>query len=290
MTVETGEVVVLGEVDAKPEKADQRFYSVTTVIGALDKPALLYWAAEQAASLAVSVAGSLPLRINEEGEESVIKWLRDARFRPPKGQRSAAALGTAVHDACEQYALTGIKPEVDDEVQAFLDRFDEWAQVWQPKYEAAEAAVYSTTYGYAGTLDAIATIDGQRVLLDYKSSRRSVGSDGKPSHPYPEVALQLAAYRYADFMATWRARRFEQFRRRYYLLNTDEAALGAPMPEVDGAVVIHITPEHCDAYPVRCDAPVFDAFCYTIEIFRWTNGLSKSVLGEPLERGNHADH
>jgi hypothetical protein len=283
-------ITALGEVDAKPEDTDQRFYSVTTILGALDKPALLYWAAEQTALQAVAVAGSLPVRIEEEGQENVVKWLRDARFRPPKGQRSATELGTAVHDACERYAITGIRPEVDEEVLPFLDRFDEWVQVWQPKYEAAEAAVYSPTYGYAGTLDAIAEIDGQRVLLDYKSSRKSVGADGKPSHPYPEVALQLAAYRHADLMATWRARRFSQFRRRYYLLSPGESSIGAAMPKVDGGIVVHITPDHCDAYPVLCDEAVFRAFCYVIEVFRWTSELSKVVIGDPLERGGHANH
>lgn len=274
-----------GQTDIdKPEKGDEQFYSVTTILGALDKPALLYWAAEQTAELAVAVAASLQARIEEEGRAQVVKWLRDARFRPPKGKRSATELGTAVHDACEQYALTGTRPEVDDEVLPFLDRFDEWAQVWQPKYIAAEAAVYNRTFGYAGTLDAIAEVGGQTVLLDYKSSRKSLGSDDKPSRPYPEAALQCAAYRHAELLATFRARRFERFRRRYYLLSTAEKDLGVPMPPVDGALVLHITPEHCDAYPVKSGEDVFEAFCFLIENFRWQQGLSKEVIGHPLEK------
>ena len=276
--------IALGEIDVKPQAEDLRFYSVTTLIGALDKPALLYWAAEETAKAAVKVATTLKRRINEEGEAEVVKWLRDARFRPGKDVRSASELGTAVHDAVEQYALTGVRPDVDDEVRPFLDRFDEWAQIWQPEYLAAEAAVYNKTYGYAGTLDAIAMIDGQRVLLDYKTSRKSVGSDGKPSKPYPEAALQLSAYRHAELIATWRARRFEKYRRRYYLLNTDEEKLGEPMPELDGAVVLHITPEHADLYPVRADEAVFEKFLYCIEVFDWANGLAKEVIGSPLER------
>jgi AraC-like DNA-binding protein len=276
--------VALGEIDVEPQEEDERFFSVTTIIGALDKPALLYWSAEETAKLAVVSRSSLTRRVKEEGEEAVIKWLRDARFRPPKGYRSATALGTAVHDAVEQYALTGLRPEVDDEVRPFLEQFDRWAQVWQPKYLAAEAAVYNRTYGYAGTLDAIAEIDGQTVLLDYKSSRKSTGSDGKPSGPYPEVALQLAAYRHAEIVATWRARRFEKYRRRYYLLNEAEAIIGEPMPEVDGCVVLHLTPEHADLYPIRADDAVFEKFLFTLECFGWLQGLSKQVIGKPMER------
>jgi hypothetical protein len=271
-----------GEIEAKPGTSDRRFCSVTTVIDSISKPGLLYWAAEQAALQAVDVAEFLVERIDKEGRDTVVKWLRDARFRTPEGQLSASDLGTAVHDACEKYALTGIKPAVSAEVRPFLDRFDEKVQIWQPKYEITEAAVYSPTHGYAGTLDAIATIKGQRLLLDYKSSRKSVDSDGRRSRPYSTVALQLAAYRYADFMATWPVRRFEQYRRRYYLLSTEEAKLGAPMPQVDGALAIHITPEHCDAYPTQCDASVFDYFCHTVQLFRWIDGPAKSVLGKPL--------
>ncbi len=269
----------------KPAAGDQEFYSVTTVIGCLDKPALQYWSAEQTAIAAVSVAGSLSQRIEEEGEEQVTKWLRDARFRRPKDQRSAAELGTEVHAACEEYALTGIRPETDDEVRPFLDRFDEWLQLWQPKYHAVETTVYSPKYGYAGTLDAIVEIDGQMLLTDYKTSKKSVDGYGKPTKPYPEVALQLAAYRYAELAAVWRPRRYEKYRRRYYLLGPEEQAMAVPMPGVDGGMAIHISPEHCTAYPVRCDPTVYDAFLYCVEAFRWTADLSKTVIGKPLVGG-----
>lgn len=266
----------------KPADDDVRMWSVTTIIGALDKPALLYWAAEQAAEAACAVARSLPSRIEEEGREAVVKWLRDARFRKPKDVRSATELGTAVHDALERYALTGKRPEVDDEVRPFLEQFDRWAQRAQPSYEAAEMTVYDTRYGYAGTLDAIARIGGQRVLADYKSTKKSVDSQGKRSGPYSTVALQLAAYRWAEFAAVWRPRRHEVHRRRYYLLDPDERAMAVPVPDVEGGVVIHVTPDHCDAYPVRCDEAVHTAFLYVLEAARWAFETSKTVIGEPL--------
>ena len=40
------------EVD-KPEADDISLWSVTTIIGALDKPALMYWAAQQTADAAI---------------------------------------------------------------------------------------------------------------------------------------------------------------------------------------------------------------------------------------------
>ena len=271
------------EVDVKtPEDNDLRMWSITTIIGVLDKPALLYWSAEQAAQAAVTIAKSLPDRIAEEGEEAVVKWIRDARLRPPKGRRTAADLGTDVHSALEELALTGKMPEVDDEVRQYVNQFDRWAQKWQPEFLASELTVYSPTYGYAGTSDGIMKIDGQTLFFDHKTSQKSFDTKGKPTGPYPEVGLQLAAARYAEFAAVWRPRRYTRYNRRYYLLGQAEREAAVPVPEADGGIVIHITPEHCDAYPVRCDEEVFKSYLYVLEAARFKFEQSKTIIGAPL--------
>lgn len=266
----------------KMDPDDLRMWSITTILGVLDKPALIYWSAEETAKAAVNIAKSLPDRIAEDGEETVVKWLRDARFRQTPGFRTAAQLGTDVHAALEELALTGRMPEVDDEVRPFLDQFDKWAQKWQPEFLAAEMTVYSPTYGYAGTSDGIMKIAGQTVYFDYKTTRKSVDSQGKRTGPYPEVGLQIAAARFAEFAATWRPRRYEQFRRRYYLLGAAERETAIPVPESDGGIVIHITPEHCDAYPVRCDRSIYESFLYILEVARYQFEQSKTIIGAPL--------
>lgn len=267
----------------KPADDDERMWSVTTIIGALDKPALLYWAAEQTATCAVDQLDTVRAMVNDGDRADTIKWLRDARFRRPKGERTAAELGTAVHEACEQFALTGTRPEVDPDVAPFLDQFDRWCQKFSPTYEAAEVTVYSPRYGYAGTCDAFLSVDGVRFIVDYKTSKKSYDARGKATGPYPEVALQLAAYRHAELAAVWRPRRMEQFRRRYYLLGEAEKAMAVTVPEVDTGLVIHITPEHCDAYPVDCDASVHRSFLYVLEAARWQFQTSKTVIGLPLQ-------
>lgn len=275
----------LGQAPVDQKKADPedlQLWSVTTIIGALDKPALIYWSAEQTAVAAVHERDAWE-GIARRDPDDAVEWLKGARFRRPPGQRTAAELGTAVHDACESYALSGIRPDVDEEVRPFLEQFDGWLQRFSPSYEATEVCVYHPGYGYAGQLDAILTIDGVRFLVDYKSSRRSFNNRGKATGPYPEqVGLQLAAYRHAEMAAVWRPRRFEKFRRRYYLLSEAERARGVPLPEVDTGLVLHITPEHAHAYPIRCDAPVFEAFLHTLECHRWVQADSKLVLGDPL--------
>ena len=47
--------------------------------------------------------------------------------------------------------------------------------------------------------------------------------------------------------------------------------------------MIHVTPEHCDAYIVRCDQDVYQYGLYVLEASRWQNDFSKTVIGNILE-------
>lgn len=299
-TAEIGQQPV--EVE-KPDADDLTLWSVTTILGALDKPALLYWAAQQAADAAIDKLDTWQAMLKDEGRDVAAKWLRDARFRKPRDILSATDLGSITHKVCENYALTGIRPDLEfitelvaqaggrelnvkgeaATVSRMVDQFDGWLQRFTPEYQATEVCVYSPEYGYAGQCDAFLTIDGVRFIVDYKTSRDPFDSKGKPKTPYPEqVGLQLAAYRQADYAAVWRPRRYEKFKRRYYLLSAAERELAVPVPEVDTGLVIQITPEHCESYPIRCDQTVHEAFLYVLETFRWLQETSKTVMREPL--------
>jgi len=297
----------LGQEPIQVDKADDDdlvMWSVTTINNVLDRPALLYWSAEQAAEAAIDSENTWKAMLADRGRGEAVKWLRDARFRRPKTKLSAMDLGSATHQVCEEYALTGARPGRDriayivrgygDDttnvtgeagvVTTFLDQFDGWLQRFTPTYRATEVCVYSPTFGYAGQCDGFMSIDGAELIVDYKTSRDALDSRGKPRTPYPEqVGLQLAAYRWAEFAAVWRPRRVEQFRRRYYLLGQAERALAEPVPKVDGGICIQITPESCEAYPIRCDQEAHRAFLYTLEAFRWVNETSRTAMGPALE-------
>lgn len=298
------------------EKAEQTpddliLWSVTTITGCLKAEGLMYWAAEQAALAAVHQQATWRGMLEDDNSDcshldadscAAVKWLRDARQRPRKDRLSDAAMGTALHKALEDYSVSGKRPtpselediisvvggitvNVDNEtavLSSMVDSFDRWAQAAQPEYIAAEVVVYSPTYGYAGTADGFMRLDGVPLIFDYKSSRKSRDGRGKPKTPFPEVALQLAGYRFGEFAAVWRPRRTERFFRRYYLLSPEERAMAVPVPEVEGGVAIMVTPETCTAYPVRCDEAVFDSFLYVLEAARWHFDMSRDVVGGPL--------
>jgi hypothetical protein len=141
-------------------------------------------------------------------------------------------------------------------VTAPMEGFFQFLLDWTPKYEFTEATVVSDTYGYAGTLDSIAVIDGKRYILDIKTGR----------FVYPEVALQLAAYSRAD----------------YAIVDGKQVEL----PTVRRGLVLHLRPEGYELRPVRIDDEVFDSFLAAFDVHNWQVEGSKGVVGPAWERGN----
>jgi hypothetical protein len=270
-------------VQAAPE--DRRIWSVTTLIGCLDKPALVHWAAIKTAEAAVDEHDIWYSRFEREGRASAIDYLKQSRYRGKKGERSAKDLGTAVHKACEYAALHGrFRPEdtSDPELVPFLRGAKKFLMDFQPQYLAAEITVFNETFGYAGTADAFMVIDGTRFICDWKTTREPFDSRGNVKQPYAEVSLQLAAYRHAELAAVWRARQAEVFKRRYYLLNDTERKLAVPVPEVDHGLVIQLTPGPIRR--IRSDATPRSSttFLAVVDAARFQFETSKNVIGAPL--------
>src|SRR5690348_5762134 len=81
-------------------------------------------------------------------------------------------------------------PPIDPDLVPYMAGFQAFLDDFQPEYKAAEFTVYNREHRYAGTADAMAQIGDTLWLLDTKT-----GKD-----VYGEAALQLAAYRHAEFI------------------------------------------------------------------------------------------
>lgn len=267
---------------SKKVAEDERLWSVTTILGILSKPGVEYWQREEVAKAFIGIAPSLTQRIGEDGIDQVIKWGIDAPYRKKQGERTAADLGTAFHAIAEEVAITGKFPTYDEELAPFVKQFSSWLDRAQPTFLASEMPVYSPSYGYAGTSDGILELEGTKFIFDFKTSRKSLDRQHKPTTPYPEAGVQLAAYRYAEYAVPISPRRWEQFRRRYYLFGEPEREHAVPVPEVEAGLVIHVTPEHCDAYLMRCDEEIHQSFLYMLEVARHQFEISKTIVGAKL--------
>ncbi len=253
-----------------------KLWSVTTLLkmGMGTSDPLVNWAVRATNTYALEnmdVVGPLYTR----DPEAAIKMVGQSRYQKTG---KAMARGTELHKAAEALAL-GVTPEaVDVEALPYVEQYRRFLEEHAPVFEMAEAPVYSPTRFYAGTLDGIVVLDGQRLVFDIKSTDKAPDS-GKSRPPYPEVALQLAAYRRAELVGILSEQRYASGKR-YYLYDPD--AQHEPMPETDGAVCIVVSPFDYTITPVRTDDEVFRCFIAARECARFSVDVSKRVFGPQI--------
>lgn len=135
---------------------------VTTILGVLNKPALVHWAWD---------LGS--------------KGIDYRKYRDDK-----ADIGTLAHYLimCD---LTGEKPDTSDYSEKQIDQAEnsvlsylEWKKKKKIEPIFVEKGLVSDDLGCGGTIDLFAVIDGVATLVDFKTSKAI----------YPEMICQLAAY------------------------------------------------------------------------------------------------
>lgn len=249
-----------------------RFMSVTTILdNGIPKPALMHWASWEAASCAVDNIPDLVKARGPQARDELRRWIQHAGERK---KDAAANLGTAVHGFLEAQILGQPMPELTDEQRPFVDAFARWLDDFQPEFEASELTVANPEHGYAGTLDAIARIpvlpgrlsdwENQPLMIDWKTGKSA----------YPEVGLQLAAYRRCP--VGW----------------TKPAGVQVDVPATVGGMVLHIRPEGLPGgepggyafIPARTDDAVFGKFLAAKETAEGMvkDGLFDSILGEPV--------
>lgn len=249
-----------------------RLWSVTTLLklGMGTSDPLVNWAVGTTAEYALDNAQAL----GGLDREAALDTLKRARYRK---SGKASARGTELHAAAEKLAL-GVSPEVDVQILPYVEQYKRFLEEHTPTFLMAEAPVYNPSKFYAGTLDGIMLLDEQRVVFDIKTTDRGPTSD-KSRPPYPEVALQLSAYRRAELVGVLSEQRYASGKR-YYLY--DEHAHHEPMPETDGAVCIVVSPEDYTITPVRTDDEVFRCFIAARECARFQVDVSKRVFGPQI--------
>ncbi len=252
-----------------------RLWSVTTFIKLAfgTGEGLIRWRATTAAEWSLDNLDIIaPLASRDRG--AAVKLITDSPF---SSSTKAAARGTDLHKAAEQMAL-GQTPDVEDHILPYVKQYQAFLERHAPTFLMSEAPCYCPTYGYAGTCDGIIELDGQRLVFDIKTTAHAPDS-GKNRPPFPEVALQLTAYRRAELVGVLSEQRYASGKR-YYLYDPD--AEHEPMPETDGAVCIVVSPFDYMVVPVRTDDQVWRHFRHCMENARWTVEVSRNVFGPPI--------
>lgn len=235
---------------------NHRIPGVTTILGdGVPKPALINWAATATAEWAVDHFDELL----EMTPAARLKKLTGARYAVTD---KAKKRGTEVHSYGERLVkgekITGVPDELRGHVEAyvrFLDKFEVDPIL-------VEVSVVNYRIGYAGTLDLICQITddkGQRrtLLLDLKTNEKGI---------FGETALQLAAYRYAEF----------------YI---DEHGAEQPMPEVEGCGAILISSDNAQLIPTVSGPEQFKSFRIAHAMRDIVNN-SRDLVGAAVEPHN----
>lgn len=226
---------------------------VTSVIGMLPKDFLRYWAAKEVASTAVEELGTLvSMVLRDPG--AAIDHLKRA---PDRNTRAAADTGTAAHDLFERIARGENPGRVHPDLEPFVRHFNEFLDVAQPELLHLEETVWSDKHRYAGSFDGYGVIGGERLWLDWKTTRSGI---------HAEVGLQLAAYRFAD-----------------HILRPDGSR--TPLPKAEGGAVLHVRPEGWKLVPVRCDEELFEVFLHLREVFDYERDVKPTIVGKPAFSG-----
>lgn len=258
-----------------------RLWSVTTLIkaGLGTAPGLVKWHKNKVAEMAVAEREVVELMLRHGTTDAAVKHIVG---RADEFTSNAMERGTIVHKVAEAYAKGAPIPAYPAEFQGYVDSFLGWLDQYRPRFEMAEAPVYNPRIGYAGTLDAIVELEGSGLLVvDYKTTEHPPDSKTRRP-PHPEVALQLCAYSRATEVGLLAEQRYDGWGQRYYLYDPD--AKHEPMPAVrrDVALCITISPYDCFATAVRIQDDVWRSFGHVMEVAKWSEVLSKQVLGQRL--------
>lgn len=171
----------------------ERIVSVTTALGVLDKPALLYWAANQTAEGAWRLMQTEGYTLPDEGWK-LHSDMKRAGLDAFARRDEAAERGTGIHKINEDWINHGTIPkpsEVLPSWRGYLKAWLNWITAEEPTFLESELVVGSATHGYAGTRDTVVRtmVPGRgRVLFDLKTSKRVY-----PTSHFP----QLMAYEIA---------------------------------------------------------------------------------------------
>lgn len=119
-------------------------------------------------------------------------WLKQVGYSADTIVRRAGDEGTKVHNLIELY-LTGVKINLLDSkgnlnyepnIWSMFLKFVEWWETWNPTLIESEIFLFSDEYKFAGTTDLVCEINGERWIIDFKTS----------NHLHKTYDLQLSAY------------------------------------------------------------------------------------------------
>lgn len=223
--------------------------SVTHILSVIGKPALINWAANTERAACIDAAADLYVDLAKTPPMSRPTYIStlDGRIGKQKSHRrqleKAGEIGSQTH-ALIEWTLrrslgqaVGPEPRVVDQAQWGFMAWEDWSKSVSLKPKFIEQIVFSKQYGYAGTMDLLAEVNGVLTLVDFKTSKAI----------YPEALLQTTAY-------------IKAVREMGHLSPEAGLVVRLPKNETDPAF---------ETQPVTDIDALFGVFLAVIELWRW---------------------
>ena len=229
--------------------SNERVPSVTTILSSVAKPALGYWMAKIVAEYAVENRTTW----QNLDDQAAVELIKNAHRRV---SGEAMKLGSSVHTIIEDLLRNKTIDFIPPNTEIMVRKAAELLQEFRPNPSHIEVTVWSHRYQYAGSLDAIVSIDDKTYLFDWKTS----------SGVFPDYALQCAAYANAD-----------------EIIRPDGSI--EELPQIDGFIIAHLPKdpkERWSLVPMDITEEDFDGFLAARGLFKWQSERSKVVVGPAL--------
>jgi hypothetical protein len=239
----------------------QKIISVTKVLNlGLPKPALINWAASQAAQTAWEKREQLR-------NADYADFVQIVATAHTKTRNTAAVKGTAVH-AFGQKLVHGERVEgIPDEVAKKVDQYVLFLNEWQVVPVVVERPICNLSVPYGGTFDLVFTtplFPGRVFLADIKTSKGIYG----------ETALQLEGYGRADFY-----------------IGDGESELPMDALGITDHVVIHLEEDRYHVLAMERGNDVWAMFLHAVGIAKAMDGprgeteMDANLIGELYKPG-----
>jgi hypothetical protein len=245
---------------------------VSSILNVKAKPALIGWAAREAAEYAVDNWPEVQKLLNPplpdvremragggsdkyKNRKAAVTLISGA-YRRSSGKKAQS--GTDVHLYVEQLLKGRLKGQkVPAEAMKYLRQLATWAGEYDVKMTHSEQTVANTSIGYAGTLDSVLSVKipgvrkRQSVIVDWKTGASGV---------WPEAALQQSAYKHAEFMVM-------------------PDGTHKPMPVIDAAYALWLRPNGYAFIPLLDS---WEGFKHLAAFYHWEQANGKNMVQSPI--------
>lgn len=262
--------------------------SITTALGALEKPGIVDWHISQTVAYAVTHVDELLSRTEEQGMRFMQYYSRRLNsskvdeidvYNYSKGVlEDLADLGDFIHDWIEA-DLNGWIPEDpwrDDQAEMVMAYLD-WKETQFLNVVATETTVFGNYngFGYAGTFDIVAEVNGETWLLDIKTSRSvyeshvaqlgAIGAATDMAVEVPEGTEGAVLHKIVPSIG------------KYHAGQVDSWWVNKPLPEFTRYGILRVRPGDYDS-----DGVYVPPFCFIQEVDQGLVDVGFEIFGAGL--------